>query len=241
MWEPPMTRVTDGPYDSDAWARFIRAKRTAADKTITAYAVMLRVSPSYLGQLEQGVRPTPARLKRMVQTAGENPAEWFAAAGYTESMIPPGQSTVVVSDQPLPSLQELVGARVPIAGTIEADGRIVMDQPANAGAIRYLDCTVLQAAAASYVVRAVGDTAFPIIVCGDVVGVRELTTARPGDLVVVEGADDKWLLRYTGREQARPKLAFVNPSYPAPPDGLAIVGRAVWIVREADAIRRFGR
>lgn len=219
---------------SEAFGAFVQQRRAAAGQTQLQYAARLGISSSHLAEIEAGVVPPLDRVDRMASNAGEDPAEWLLYATRhspeVESAAPP-----IIADA-----RSFV-SRLPVAGTLGANGRIVMDEPTNEDEIRYVDCTVLQAAAASYVVRVLGDTAFPIIVCGDVVGVREVTTARPGHLVVVEGAGDKWLLRYTGRERGRAKLTFVNPSHPAPPDGLEIVGRAVWIVRDAEAMRRFGR
>lgn len=238
-----MIRETDVPYDPDVWARFVRAKRTAAGNTIIGFAVVLRISPSYLGQLEQGVRPTPARLKSMAENAGDNPVEWFTAAGYSESMIPPGSKTVVVSDQPVLNPQQLAVTRLPEIGMVVLDGRIVIDEDADPDQVIYLDCSALQAATASYILRVLSDAAFPIITVGDLIGVQDGNTARPGEVVVVEGAGDKWLLRYHGRQQACRRFSFVNPIWPAQLEGiqLEIVGRVMWIMRGIEVIRRFRR
>lgn len=215
---------------SKAFGLFVQERRAAAGQTQVEFAARLGISSSYVAEMEAGVVPPLERIDAMAVSAGEDAADWLTRASADS---PSGGPPMSADTRRL--------TRLPVRGTVMGDGRIALEEPANEDQIVYLDCSVLQAAMASYIVRVASDSGFPIAARGDIVGVYRSTTARPGDLVVVEGEGDQWLLRYLGRQQGHPQLAFVNPSHPAPPDGLAIIGRATWVVREATTIRRFGR
>lgn len=67
---------------SEEFGQFVQAKRSAAGETQIRFSARLGVSPSYLAQIESGVVPPVARVGRMAEGLGEDPAPWLEAAGY---------------------------------------------------------------------------------------------------------------------------------------------------------------
>lgn len=66
--------------------------REAREKkfSLRKFAILNKVSPTYLSQVEQGriAAPTADRVKRMAELLGANPDEWIALAGRVADDLP---------------------------------------------------------------------------------------------------------------------------------------------------------
>ena len=65
------------------FGQLLREKRVAKGFSLRKFAEQVKVSPTYLSQVEQSNvdPPTAERVRRMAELLGENPDEWIALAG----------------------------------------------------------------------------------------------------------------------------------------------------------------
>ena len=65
------------------FGQMLREKRVAKGFSLRKFAEQVKVSPTYLSQVEQSNvdPPTAERVRRMAELLGENPDEWIALAG----------------------------------------------------------------------------------------------------------------------------------------------------------------
>ena len=68
----------------------LREKRLAKGYSLRGFAKLVKVSPTYLSQVEQDNvdPPTAERVKRMAELLGENVDEWTALAGRLTDDLP---------------------------------------------------------------------------------------------------------------------------------------------------------
>lgn len=68
----------------------LREKRLAKGYSLRKFAGLIKVSPTYLSQVEQDVAdpPTAERARKIAELLGENPDEMIALAGRLHEDIP---------------------------------------------------------------------------------------------------------------------------------------------------------
>ncbi|NIM04528.1 MAG: helix-turn-helix domain-containing protein [Armatimonadetes bacterium] len=233
-----MTFMRAKRWFSPEFGSWLRERR--GSKRQIEYAALLRISPSYLSQMEAGLVPGREVLTQMAQAAGEEPRLWLVAAGHERKSDMPSDSHARVAETPGTYAAGPSTAGLPIKGILRG-GSIC--EPAEGKSGEVFACLTEHAVSADYVVRVEDDSLYPLMLDGDHVAVRKVRAVQPGQIVVAQAGDKKVMKRYGGRKSGQLILQEINPTYPAPSHapGIKILGIAVWVHREQETLRRFGR
>lgn len=191
------------------------SQREAAKRT--------HISPGYISNMCLGQVPSLGKLLQFVSGLGINAAPLIAAAGYPAVSLP-GQTTA----QPVVRAFEEPTCEVPLLGEVPGGNwRLAAQEASQHYPIHqaYRDVT-------DFCLRVVGDSMWPHLQPGDIVGVRAQSTADAGQLVVARLGDEV-TVKCLHQERNRWVLSPFNPYYqPIPIDfdnpEFAVIGVVAW-------------
>jgi len=182
-----------------------------------------RISPGYISNMCLGQVPSLGKLLQFAGNLGLDPALLLNAAGYPEVSLP-GQSP----ETPTIRQHEDPNGSVPMLGDVPGgDWRLAVADSAEAYPIHQAYQGVTD-----FCLRVVGNSMWPHLQNGDVVGVRAQPSAESGQVVVARLGDEV-TVKCLRRERSRWLLAPFNPEYqpipvdPESPD-FAIIGVVAW-------------
>jgi phage repressor protein C with HTH and peptisase S24 domain len=207
---------------NEAFGRFVQGRRQASGETQIRFAARAGVSSSYLAQIEQGVIPPMERVRCMVQSLGEDLAEWLAAAGYA---LPEG-----VSEASTPYPARPSDGLIPVVGEAKAASAVNPEQISGEW-FPVLDDHAERADAG--VARVQGYSMSPGLLPGDYIGLSATRQPVKGDIVLARRGEESLLKRFVGRRGRRLRLESDNPAYPrVEADDIEIIGVVVWSHRD---------
>ena len=164
------------------------------------FASRMGISESRLSQIERGSVPPEPRLIQMVEAFGgeENLSDWLNAAGYVESEGEgqcAGNAAGAVDGDSRPACSDAAAvaewaATLPLLGKVHEGGRIeYLPERGEAGVVAIYSLEVVD--------RGLG----AMFLAGDLIVIETERDPAPGDWVIVKnGEDDFWLVRFASRE-----------------------------------------
>lgn len=176
-------------------ARLGISQREAAKRT--------RISPGYVSNMCLGQVPSLGKLLQFISGLEIDPEPMLQAAGYPQVSLP-GQS----APAPMVRAFETPSSTVPLLGEVPGGNwRLAAQEASETYPIHqvYHGCT-------DFCLRIIGDSMWPHLQEGDVVGVKAQSTAEPGQVVVARMGDEVTVKRLLC-ERGQWLLSPFNPLY----------------------------
>jgi len=191
------------------------SQREAAKRT--------RISPGYISNMCLGQVPSLEKILQFTSGLGVDPTPLLAAAEYPQVTLP-GQRT----DRPVIRPFETPADEAPLLGEVPGGNwRLAVQEAAEGYPIHraYQEVT-------DFCLRMVGDSMWPHLQAGDIIGVKAQPTAESGQVIVARLGDEV-TVKCLRHERGQWQLTPFNPLYqPIPiewhnPD-FAVIGLVAW-------------
>ena len=206
---------------SEAFAREMKATLVRLGISQREAARRTRFGQGLISNMCLGQMPGLAKILQLTGLLGVDPLPLLSAAGYPQVGVQSRDIVLPVPANEAADVEALLLNEAPEAHRLPQAGiRVQAPAPREVGA------------ATDYCLRVVGDSMWPHLLDGDLLGVLARTTADSGQLVIARQGDTV-LLRRLREERGRWTLEAFNPMYPPLPvtpgaPDYAILGVVAW-------------